>query len=100
MSTHLIIYLSLEECCRASELPTEALIELVEYGVVSPSGRHVGEWRFDEQALGRLRQARRLQRDLELDWATTALMLELLGEMENLRDENRYLRRRLERFSQ
>ncbi|WP_309137207.1 chaperone modulator CbpM, partial [Escherichia coli] len=40
----------------------------------------------------------RLQRELELDWQAVALVLDLLSEVEQLKDENHSLRSRLERF--
>lgn len=42
----------------------------------------------------------RLRRELALDWAGVAVALDLLGEVERLRLENRHLRRRLGRFAE
>lgn len=94
----LIVQLSLEECCQRVELPAASLIEIVEYGIVQPGGDSPSTWRFDAAALSRLRQARRLQRELELDWPAVAVALDLLGEVQRLRAENDRLRRRLLRF--
>lgn len=98
MATSLLLQLTLEECCQRLELPEDILIEIVEYGIVEPDGKAPAEWRFDTAALSRLRQARRLQRELELDWAAVAVTLDLLGEVERLRTENDSLKRRLLRF--
>ena len=98
MATSLIMQLTLEECCQRVELPEDILIEIVKYGIVEPGGNTPREWRFDTAALSRLRQARRLQRELELDWAAVAVALDLLGEVERLRAENDSLKRRLLRF--
>ncbi|MFD1692657.1 chaperone modulator CbpM [Azotobacter chroococcum] len=56
------------------------------------------DWRFEPAALDRLRQALRLQRQLELDWPAVAVALDLLDEVARLRAENESLRRRLLRF--
>lgn len=98
MATSLLLQLTLEECCQRLELPENILIEIVEYGIVEPDGKTPAEWRFDTAALSRLRQAHRLQRELELDWAAVAVTLDLLGEVERLRTENDSLKRRLLRF--
>jgi chaperone modulatory protein CbpM len=43
-------------------------------------------------------RALRLHQELEIDWSGIALAIELLDELEQLRDENRMLRQRLRRF--
>ncbi|QQE88997.1 chaperone modulator CbpM [Azotobacter chroococcum] len=98
MSTTLTVQLTLEECCQLVEVPAESLIEIVEHGIVEVGGGSPRDWRFDPAALDRLRQALRLQRQLELDWQAVAVALELLDEVARLRAENESLRRRLLRF--
>ncbi|RCW62883.1 chaperone modulatory protein CbpM [Marinobacter nauticus] len=98
MTTTVIVQLSLEECCQRVELPADSIIEIVEYGIVEPEGAAPPEWRFSALQLSRLRRASRLQRELELDWQAVALVLDLLSEVEQLKDENHSLRSRLERF--
>ena len=44
------------------------------------------------------KRARRLQGELQIEWAGIALALQLLDELEQLRAENSQLRRRLSRF--
>jgi chaperone modulatory protein CbpM len=41
-----------------------------------------------------------LQAELQIEWAGVSLALQLLDELEYLRDENSHLRRRLSRFEQ
>lgn len=99
MATTLIVQLTLEECCQLLELPAATLVEIVEYGIVQPSGHAPQDWRFDEPSLSRMQRARRLQRELELDWQAVAVTLDLLSELERLRAENRMLKQRLQRFA-
>lgn len=99
MSDILIVRMSLEECCQATHLSVETLIELVAHGIVEPQGSEPRHWHFDSEALSVLRHASRLRRELELDWAATALALDLIGEVERLKAENQQLRRRLARFT-
>lgn len=98
MTTTLTVQLTLEECCQLVEVPADSLIEIVEHGIVEPGGGSPDAWRFDDAALGRLRQALRLQRELELDWQAVAVALDLLDEVNRLRAENEHLKRRLLRF--
>lgn len=83
--------LQLSELCRACGVSREVVLEWVNEGVVEPRGQ--APWRFPARQLGRLRRARRLQQDLELDSHTLPLVLDLLEEVERLRNEVRVLRR-------
>lgn len=98
MITTLSVQWRMEEFCRLVELPADCLIEIVEQGIVDPSGDRPEEWLFDASALAVVRRAARLQHDLQIDWAGIALALSLLDELEQLRAENRMLRQRLSRF--
>ena len=94
------IHLSLQEVCIAVELPEPLVFEVVEQGIVHPLGNEPGDWSFDLHMVNVLRRATRLHRDLELDWATVALVVDLVDQREQLRHENRLLKRRLGRFIQ
>ncbi|GAB3370456.1 chaperone modulator CbpM [Azotobacter armeniacus] len=98
MTTTLTVQLTLEECCQLVDVPAASLIEIVEYGIIEAGDGSPQDWRFDPAALGRLRQALRLQRELELDWQAVAVALDLLDEVGRLRAENESLKRRLLRF--
>lgn len=79
------VVLSLGELCRASQLSAESVIELVQAGVVEPMGRGPETWRFRGVSLQRIRCARRLQEDLDVNSAGAALALDLLDEISRLR---------------
>lgn len=98
MSTSLSVQWSMAEFCQLADMPEEYLIEIVEQGILEPSGQAPEDWLFDAAALAVARRAARLQRDLQIDWAGIALALSLLDELEQLRAENRMLRQRLGRF--
>jgi len=76
--------LTLEELARACGVQRGVLVEMVEEGLLEPVDRGLAPWRFHGPALQRVRAALRLQRDLELNLAGTALILDLLGEIERL----------------
>ena len=68
---------------------------LVVEGVLRPQGGQPTFWRFDGHDVRRARRAIRLQRDLELNLAGTALALDLLDELERLRERLQTLERQL-----
>jgi chaperone modulatory protein CbpM len=78
----------LSRICRAD---AEQLIALVHEGVLTPVGDEPAQWRFEGDALPRARTAVRLQRDLELSAAGTAVVLDLLAEIDSLRAQLRRL---------
>ena len=92
------LQMNVVEFCQCAALPQAWLIEIVEEGILEPSGVTPEQWLFDGQALAVARRALRLRQDLQLEWAAIALALQLLDELEQLRTENRQLRSRLNRF--
>ncbi len=81
--------LTLADLCRACDVHTERIIELVDVGVLEPQGREPARWRFGGASLHRARIVLRLQRDLDIDLAGAALALQLLDEIESLRSRLR-----------
>ena len=78
------IQLSLIELCQYAKTSQEHVIEMVEEGILDPQGA-AHSWRFDHKALKRVQIAVRLQHDLGLNLPGSALVLDLLEEMEVLR---------------
>ena len=85
------IRFSLLELGRACDADGGQLLTLVAEGVLSPSGEGEAQWSFDGSALRRARRALRLARDLELRLVDTALVLDLLDEIERLKSRLRRL---------
>ena len=83
--------LTLDELCRACGTRVDILVELVEEGVLTPSGEEPGTWRFTGVHLRHARVAVRLQRDLGVNTAGAALALQLMDELETLRARLRAL---------
>lgn len=77
--------LTLEDLCRGCGAPTELLLELVEEGVITPTGGVAAQWRFTGVHLRHARVAVRLQRDLGVNPAGAALALQLMEELDALR---------------
>jgi len=80
--------LTLDEISAACSVHTEYIIELVDEGVVEPVGkpREQQQWTFTGRSLVRARKARRLQQDLGINLAGAALVLDMMEEIERLRE--------------
>lgn len=83
--------LSLDDLCRACAAQAERIVELVDEGLLTPAGTAPGEWRFTGVHLHRARVALRLESDLGVNLAGAALALELLDELDALRERVRRL---------
>ena len=81
--------LTLDELSGACSVRVERIVELVDEGVLDPAGGELGEWCFPGSSLRRARVAMHLQRDLDINVAGVALVLDLLDEIENLRSRLR-----------
>ena len=85
--------LTLLDISRAVSVPAEVIVEFVEYGgIVEPiKGRSAKNWEFSPLSLQRVRRAIRLKQDLNVDLAGLALALDLLDELEQLRQRISFL---------
>lgn len=78
--------LTLSELCQACSRSSGWVIELVEEGVLEPLGQEKSQWRFPGTSLQRARTAMRLQQDLQVNLAGVALALDLMQEIDALRE--------------
>ena len=85
------VELSLAQICQACRLSAEQIVELVDQGVIEPSGREPVSWRFQGISLRRVHFTQRMQRDLGVNAPGAALALDLLDELEQLRSRLRRL---------
>ena len=93
-------HVSFDELCKSSNITSEYIIELVEYNIIFPvRGNEPHDWQFNVTAVRIVNKAARLHNDLEIDWADIGLVLNLLDEIEQLKNENGQLKQQLNRFS-
>ena len=83
--------LSLTDLSQACSTSTEWVIELVQEGVLEPVGGQPTQWRFSGTSLKRAHTAMRLQTDLKINLAGVALALDLIEEIETMRERLRRL---------
>ena len=81
------LLLSTMELARACDADEEWVRELAAQGVIAPVGREATY--YSALTVVRLRKARRLERDFDLNASGLALVLELLDEIERLRSVTR-----------
>ena len=90
---------TLPEVCAHCGARVEFIVELVEYGVIAPlKGADTESWAFDVWALARLKCALRLHRDLEINLPGLAVSLDLLDEVQRLRQQVELLDGQLKQF--
>ncbi len=84
--------LTMGELCHACAVHAEWIIELVDEGILDPvESSRSGQWRFPAIALQRVHIVQRLQRDLGVNLAGAALVMDLMDEIEWLRSRLRAL---------
>jgi chaperone modulatory protein CbpM len=83
------VSMTLTELCQACGTERELVMQLVEHGIVEPSGAEPANWVFAGSSLPRARTALRLLRDLELNLPGAALAVDLLDEIGRLQRELR-----------
>lgn len=77
--------LSVEELARVCRAEAPWILELVAVGVLTPHGGEVSAWRFRAADLRCAVRIARLQRDFDASIEAAAVMLDLLGEIDQLR---------------
>ena len=77
--------LTLSELCRFCHADDAWIVELVQHGVLEPHGKGIEEWTFHAVHIARAKKAQRLNRDLGVNAAGVAVILDLLDERDALR---------------
>jgi chaperone modulatory protein CbpM len=84
------------EICEQLHVERTWIVQLVDAGVLEPRGRAPEAWAFPATALIRARTTARLMRDLDVNLAGAALILDLIDERRNLQARLRQLEQLLE----
>lgn len=82
---------SLRELCRVCKVHAQFIQDLIDEGILSPQGATQQEWRFTSVEIKRIQISIRLQTDLRINLPGTALALDLLEEIEQLRSNTSHL---------
>ena len=76
--------LTLADLCRFCQADESWVLELVDHGVLEPKGTTAEHWRFRGVNIVRAKKARRLNRDLGINAAGVAMVLDLLEERDRI----------------
>lgn len=85
--------LSLEELCEICHISSDIIHDLIAYEIIHPKQPSPGRWVFGLTELKRIQIALRLQRDLEVNLAGVAVVMDLLDELETLRKHSELFER-------
>lgn len=77
--------LSLDELCHLCHQETAWVITLIDEGILKPRGGQPSDWLFDNRDMRHARQVLHLQRDLQVNLAGAAVIIELMDELHQLR---------------
>ena len=92
-------YINFEELCLSANISEQTICELIAHNILVPfAGAKPQQWQFHVSCVMQAKKALRLYRDLEIDWSGLALVLNLLEEIDRLKNENGQLTQQLGRF--
>ncbi len=73
--------------CHTYQLNQEVINEMVSWGIAEPFGENPEKWLFTQNDYERIGRASRFRKELNINIPGTALALQLLEEIQKLRDE-------------
>jgi chaperone modulatory protein CbpM len=76
--------ITLVEMIASTHIERTLVIEMVDAGLLDPSGNAIEQWQFASRDLRRLRAAQRLVNDLGVNLSGAALILDLIEERDAL----------------
>ncbi|MBZ0218143.1 MAG: chaperone modulator CbpM [Fimbriimonadaceae bacterium] len=81
--------LALEDICETCDLTESKIRAYIEEGVVDVQGDDVKQWRFSEVSIVQFQKAQRLEQDLRLNPAGVAIVLDLMSQIDELKNQLR-----------
>jgi chaperone modulatory protein CbpM len=95
----IVLNISLQELCTQEGINETMVIEVVEHGIAEPlSGDNCNDWMFESSSVHWMKKAIRLYHDLDIDWVSIALVIDLLQQNDALIRDNKRLSNQLNRF--
>lgn len=84
---------SLRDICTICKVHAQFIQDLIDEGILSPQGKQPHEWRFAAIEIKRIQTSIHLQDDLRINLAGTALAIDLLEKIEELKRSKEQLER-------
>jgi chaperone modulatory protein CbpM len=85
--------LTFTELCEICSSSPDFIQDLIAYEIIHPQGQALDDWNFTLQHLARVKIATRLARHLEMNVPSIAVVMDLLDELDSLRDQMAILER-------
>lgn len=73
--------------CQICEVNADEITEMINHGLLEDKGRSLKSWRFTTNDILRVKRAKRLQQDFELNLSGVTFVIELLDELNHLREK-------------
>lgn len=80
------IFCSLRQCCVLCRVNAQTIHEMIDEGIISPAGDKPSNWCFGATEIKRIQITLRLQQDLRINLAGAALALDLLEQLEEMKE--------------
>ena len=95
----IVLIVSLQELCVQEGITETMVVDVVEHGIAEPlAGNDFDEWMFESSSVHWMKKAIRLYHDLDIDWVSIAMVIDLLQQKDALLRENELLKNQLDRF--
>jgi chaperone modulatory protein CbpM len=87
MKNENIIYTT-NAVCNSYKLNQDTINEMVSWGIADPAGTKPEKWQFTHEDFERIGRATRFRNELEINIPGAALALQLLEDIQNLRNKS------------
>ena len=83
------VFYTTKAVCSRYKINQDIIDEMVSWGVADPSGHEPDKWLFSQKDFDRIGQASRFNKELEINIPGAALALQLLDEINHIRNKER-----------
>ena len=84
------VFYTTKAICNSHNVTKEIIAEMVSWGIADPTGAKPDKWLFSQNDYERIGSATRFNRELNINIAGAALALELLDELDKVRQEDHH----------
>ncbi|MBL7002564.1 MAG: chaperone modulator CbpM [Gammaproteobacteria bacterium] len=92
----IVFKISLQELCEQEGITETIVFKVVEHGIAEPLEGN--DWMFESSSVHWMKKAIRLYHDLDIDWVSIAMIIDLLQQNDALLRKNERLKNQLNRF--
>lgn len=89
---------TIQDVCQRIQLDKQFVVQCVEYGITELEIQQDQDWLFTTMDILKLQKAYRLQRDLEINFSSIGIILNLLEDIDELHEQVNQLQQKLEHW--